>query len=76
MVQTAENLRVRAQIEAWKVEERQQVAISDVEEEMIGTLVVAILKDLRQRELEHVLVEPDGPFHVSTEHCDMVDAAS
>jgi hypothetical protein len=76
MVQTTENLCVRTQVEAWEVEERQQVAVTDIKEEMVGTLVVAILKDLRERELEHVLVEADGAFNVSTEHRDMVQPTS
>ena len=76
MVQTTENLCVRTQIEAREVEERQQVAVSDIEEEMVGTLVVAILKDLSKRELEHILIEADSPFHVSAKHRDMVYAAS
>jgi hypothetical protein len=42
---------------------------------MVGALVVAILEDLRERKLEHVLIEADRAFHVSTKHCDMVDAA-
>ena len=66
----------QADVEPREVEERQQVAVADIEEEMVGTLVVAVLKDLRERELEQVLVEADGAFHVSAEDCDMVYAAS
>ena len=52
MVQPAEHLLVRADVEAGEVEERQQVAVADVEEEVVGAGVVAVLEDLRERELQ------------------------
>ena len=57
VVQAAEDLGVGADVEAGEVEERQQVAVADVEEEVRGARVVAVLDQLGEREAEHVLVE-------------------
>ena len=45
MVQAAQDLGVRGQVEAGKVEESQQVAVAEIEEEMIGALIVAVLEN-------------------------------
>ena len=64
-MQPAEHLCVVAEVETGEVEEREQVAVADVEEEVRGALVVAVLEQLGERELQQVLVERDRPFHVA-----------
>ena len=49
VVQPAEDLLVRALIEAGKAEERQQVVIADVEEEMRRAGIVTVLDQFGQR---------------------------
>src|SRR6185369_9484169 len=56
-------------------EERQEVAVPDVEEEMVGPLVVAVLDDLGQRELQYPLVEADRPLHVGAQQGGVMNAA-
>ncbi|CAB4812843.1 unannotated protein [freshwater metagenome] len=67
MVQAAQHLGVRAEIEARQIEEGQPVAVTDVEEQVRGAAVVPVLEKVGQREAEHVLVETDGPLHVGAE---------
>ena len=74
VVQAAEHLRVLAEVEAREVEEGEQVAVADVEEEVRGTLVVAVLEQLGERELEQVLVERDRRLHVARQQREMVHA--
>ena len=74
MVQPTENLRVRTKIETGKVEEGQQIAIADIEEEVVGPLVVTVLEDVGKRELEQVLIEADCPFDVGSEHSGVMQA--
>ena len=57
MVQTAEALGVRVEVETGEVEEHEQVAVADVEEEVGRALVVAVLEELGEREFEQPLVE-------------------
>ena len=57
MVDAAEDLLVRAEVEAGEVEERQQVPVADVEEEVGGPLVVAVPEEVGERELQDALVE-------------------
>ena len=75
VVQPAEHLGVRADVEAGEVEEGEQVAVADVEEEVRGAGVVAVLDQLGQREAEHVLVEADGPLDVAADQRGVVQAA-
>jgi hypothetical protein len=75
VVQAAEDLGVRAEVKPGEVEEGQQVAVPDVEEEVVGPLVVAVLDDLGQRELQNPLVEADRPLHVGTQQGGVVNAA-
>src|SRR5690242_18847840 len=75
VVQAAEDFGVRADVQAGEVEKGQQVAVPDVEEEVIGPLVVAVLDDLGQRELQDSLVEADRPLHVGAQQGGVVDAA-
>ena len=75
VVQPAEHLGVGAEVEPREVEEGEQVAVADVEEEVVGALVVAVLEDLRQRELEQLLVEGDRPLHVRRQQGDVVQTA-
>ena len=75
MVQTAQHLGVVAEVEAREVEESQEVAVADVEEEVRGPLVVAVLEQLGERELEHALVELDGPHDVTRQQRHVVHTA-
>ena len=72
VVQPAEHLGVGPEVEAGEVEEREQVAVADVEEEVGRALVVAVLEQLGERELEQVLVEADRPLDVGAEQRDVV----
>ena len=54
VVQAAEHLGVGPDVEAGKVEERDQVPVADVEEEVRRPWVVAVLDQLGQREAEDV----------------------
>ena len=74
-MQPAEDLGVRAQVEA-EVEEREQVAVADVEEEVRGPRVVAVLDQLGQREPEQVLVEADRALHVAADEGGVVPGRS
>src|SRR5262249_3793819 len=65
VVQTAEHLGVAIEFESREVEERDEVAVADVEEEMCGTLVVAVLEEVGERELEQILVEGDRALDVA-----------
>src|SRR5689334_14835739 len=60
---------------AGEVEEAEQVAVADVEEEVAGPLVVAVLDQLHQGEPEDVLVEADGLLDVLRDQREVVDAA-
>jgi hypothetical protein len=64
VVMTTEHLGVLLQTQAGEVEEREGVAVADVEEEMGRTDVVAVLEQLGQRELEQALVEVDRALHI------------
>src|SRR4051795_12720638 len=75
VVQAAEHLGVGADVQAGEVEEGDEVAVADVEEEMRGARVVAVLDQLGQREAEHVLVEAHGPFDVAADQRGVVQAA-
>src|SRR3954468_4835377 len=75
MVQPAEYLGVGADVQAGEVEEGDEVAVADVEEEVRGAGVVAVLDQLGQREAQHVLVEADGPLHVAADQRGVVQAA-
>src|SRR3954453_14368205 len=67
VVQATEHLGGRADVQAREVEERDQVAVADVEEEMRGPRIVAVLDQLGQRESQHVLVEAHGPLDVTAD---------
>ena len=72
MVQTAQHLRVRTEVETGQIEERERVAIADVEEEVRRAAVVAVLEHLGQRELEQLLVELDRPLDVVAQQGDVM----
>ena len=74
MVQAAEHLGVRTEVESGQVEEGEQVAVADVEEEVVGAGVVAVLEDLGQGELQDALVELDGPSYVGADQREVVQA--
>ena len=71
----AEHLLVGADVEAGEVEEGQQVAVADVEEEVVAAGVVAVLEDLRQRELEQLLVEAHRALDVGAHQREVVQPA-
>src|SRR3954470_16289603 len=75
VVQPAEDLGVAAHLQAREVEEGQQVAVPDVEEEVRGPGVVAVLDQLGERKAQHVLVEAHGPLHVAADQCRVVQPA-
>src|SRR3954454_18643813 len=75
VVQPAEHLGVGADVQAGEVEEGQQIAVADVEEEVRGAGVVAVLDQLGQREAQHVLVEADCPLDVATDQRGVVQTA-
>src|SRR3954447_4779984 len=75
VVQPAEHLGVGAHVQAGEVEEGQQIAVADVEEEVRGAGVVAVLDQLGQREAQHVLVEADCPLDVAADQRGVVQAA-
>ena len=75
VLQPAEHLGVGPEVEAGEVEERERVAVADVEEEVRGAAVVAVLEHVGERELEQVLVEGRGALDVGAEQRDVVHAA-
>ena len=75
VVQPAEHLGVGPDVEAREVEEGQQVGVADVEEEVRGPGVVAVLDQLGQREPEHVLVEAHGALDVAADQRGVVQPA-
>ena len=75
MVKAAQHLGVRPEVEAGEVEERERVAVTDVEEEVRASLVVAVLEQLGERELEHVLIEADRALDIGAEQRDVVHTA-
>src|SRR5258707_3621025 len=75
VMQAAEQRGVRAEIQTGEGEDREQVPVPDVEEEVAGALVVPVLDYLGQRELQDALVEPDRALNVRAEQGGVVDAA-
>ena len=75
VVQAAEHLGVRAAVEAGEVEERQQVAVADVEEEVRRPRVVAVVDHLGERELEQLAVEARRPLDVTAHQRGVVEPA-
>ena len=75
VVQAAEHLGVGADVQAGEVEEGDEVAVADVEEEVRGAGVVAVLDQLGQREAQHVLVEADGALDVAADQRGVVQPA-
>src|SRR3954454_13823357 len=75
VVQAAEHLGVGAAVQAGEVEEGDEVAVADVEEEVRGARVVAVLDQLGQREAEHVLVEAHGRLDVAADQRGVVQTA-
>ncbi len=75
VVQAAEHLGVRTEVEAGEVEEGEQVLVADVEEEVRRARVVAVLDQLGEREAEEALVEGDGPLDVAADQGGVVQAA-
>jgi hypothetical protein len=64
VVEAAEDLGVGAEVEAGEVEEGEQVALAEIEEEVVRARVIPVLEDLGERELEQFLVEAHGGFDV------------
>src|SRR2546426_12089344 len=74
-METTEHLGVLPEIETREIEEGKQVPMADVEEEVRRALVVAVLEQLRERELEQVLIEGDGRLDVAREESEVMEAA-
>src|SRR5258706_15554709 len=74
-MKTTEHLGVLPEIETGEVEEREKVPVSDVEEEVCRALVVAVLEQLRKRELEQVLIEADRRLDIARKESDVMDTA-
>src|SRR5689334_12010046 len=74
-MQPSEYLLIRTQVQPWKVEEGNGVAVANIKEKMGRPLVIAVLKDVGQGEFQKVLIKPDGPLHVGTEQGHMVHPA-
>jgi hypothetical protein len=68
-METPHYFTVGPEVQTGEVEVGQIVTVADVEEEMGGPAVVAVLEEFDQWELKEVLVEPDCPFDVAAEHC-------
>src|SRR5205823_10575377 len=74
-MQTTEHLGVLPEVETREVEEGEQVPMAHVEEEVCRALVVAVLEQLRERELEQVLIEGDRRLDVAREEGEVVETA-
>ena len=74
MVHAPQHFGVWAQVEPGKVEERQRVAVADVEEEVGRTLIVTVLEQLGERESEHTLVELDRPLDIGAQQREVMHA--
>src|SRR5438876_5369131 len=74
-MQTTEHLGVLPEIETREVEEGEQISMADVEEEVCRALVVAVLEQLRERELEQVLIEGDRRLDVAREESEVMESA-
>src|SRR5215472_18150494 len=59
---------------AGEVEEPEQVVVADVEEEVVGALVVPVLYKLDQRESEELLVELDRLLGITADQGEMMYA--
>src|SRR5215472_575053 len=57
-----------------EVEEPEQIVVADVEEEVVGASVVAVLHELDEREAEEFLVELDRLLGVATDQGEVVHA--
>src|SRR5262249_2683587 len=75
VMEAPEYLLVRAQVQPWKIEESNGVAMANIKEEVRRALVIAVLKDIGQGKFQQSLVELYGPLHVGAEQCHMVYAA-
>jgi hypothetical protein len=75
VVQSAEHLSVGREIQTGEVEERQGVAVADVEEEVRRALIVPVLEDLGQWEAQQVLVEADGRLDIGGQQRQVVNTA-
>ncbi len=61
-------------IVAGKVEEPEQRPVAEVEEEVAGAVVVAVLDQFDQREAEEILVERDRLLDVAADQREVMDA--
>jgi hypothetical protein len=67
VLDAADGLGERRVVVAREVEEAEQVAVADVEEEVAGAGIVAVLDQLDQREPEELLVEADRLLDVAAD---------
>jgi V8-like Glu-specific endopeptidase len=75
VVEVPERLPVRPQVKTGEVEERQQVSVADVEEEVARPRIVPVAEDLGQRELQQSLVELDRLLDIGADERGVVDTA-
>src|SRR5262245_15264813 len=75
VMQPSEDLLIRIQVQPWKVEEGNGIAVSNIEEKVCRPLVIAILEDVGQGEFQKVLIKLDGPLYIRTEQGNMVHHA-
>src|SRR5258707_4618360 len=59
---------------AWEVEEPEEVVVADVEEEVVGALVVPVLHQFDQGKPEKLLVELDRLLGVTADQGEVVHA--
>ena len=76
VLDAADRLDARLEPEAGEVEEAEQGLVAEVEEEVRGAVVVAVLDQLDQREAEQTLVELDGLLDVGADQRGVMDAAA
>ncbi len=60
---------------AGKIEEREQIVMTDVEEEVRAARIVAVLEELDEGEAEQALIEADGALDVRTDERRVMNAA-
>src|SRR5262249_44313926 len=67
VLDTANGLHPGGVLVPWEIEEAEQVVVADVEEEVIGALVIAVLNQFDERAAEELLVELDRLLRVAAD---------
>ena len=76
VVKPAQHFGVRPEVEAREVEERDEVALAQIEEEVVGARVIPVFEDVRQGHLEDLLVEAHSALDIGGQEGQVVHAAS